>query len=86
MRLTKSTTILLNVVLVLMALLLLKSLITLPNELYANNSVEYSVKINPYKDWVSVSTSLTKFFNEQAKEGWKYHSDTGDGIFYIFER
>ena len=86
MRLTKSTTILLNVVLVLLALLLIKSLITLPKNLYANNSFEYSVttlSIGP-SSRDEQNQAFSDLLNNKAKEGWKFHSVVGDHA--IFER
>jgi hypothetical protein len=86
MKLSKSTTILLNAVLMLLIVILLKSLITIPKDLYAQNNFKY--KIIYYEDEISLTAMregavtweerLTKFeapINQLAEKGWRFHSD-----------
>ncbi len=86
MKLNKSTTILLNAVLILLVFILMKSLIAIPKDLYAEGSHKY--KVIYYEDEISLAAMkegavtweerLTKFetpINQVAEKGWKFHSD-----------
>ncbi len=86
MKLSKSTTILLNLVLILAIAFLVKSLVYFPKSLYAQSSnVEYSLESLQLQPGESVGAgSISGLLNKKAKEGWKYHSVVGSN--YIFER
>ena len=86
MKLSKSSTILLNLVLILAMALLVKSLLNFPKSLYAQSSnVEYSVESLQSQPGASVEAgSISSLLNAKAKDGWKYHSVVGSH--YIFER
>jgi hypothetical protein len=86
MKLSRSTTILLNVALILAIGFLVKSLISFPKSLYAQMSnAEYSVESLNLRPGESADTgSISSLLNAKAKEGWKYHSVVGGN--YIFER
>jgi ABC-type uncharacterized transport system permease subunit len=86
MKLNRSTTILLNVALILAIAFLVKSLISSPKSLYAQSSnVEYSVESLHLQPGESVvAGSISSLLNAKAKDGWKYHSVVGSN--YIFER
>ena len=86
MKLGKSTTILLNAVLILLVAILLKSLITIPKNLYAQSNITY--KIIYYEDeiglaamkegtvsWEKRHTRFEEPLNKLAEEGWRFHSD-----------
>ena len=89
MKLDKFTKILLNVVFILLIALLVKSLATVPKDLYAKDNVEYEVEAFD----VSIS-ELGKGLNEMAKKGWRLHSaqafhympDREDFFVVIYER
>lgn len=68
MKPSKSTTILLNIVLILVIALLIKSLIIIPKEIYAQKTPQYSaIKGLNYMD----GDKLTEACNYYAKKGWK---------------
>ena len=86
MKLSKSTTILLNAVLFLLIVILLKSLITIPKDLYAQDSYKY--KVIYYEDeiglaamkegavsWEERHTRFEEPINKLAEQGWRFHSD-----------
>ena len=86
MKLSKSTRILVNVVLILIIAILIKSLVTVPRILQANPVPEYLAV--PFRTDVFMPTaqtgSLTYFLNFKAREGWQLHSVLDNRI--IFER
>jgi len=67
MHLSKSTTVLVNVVLVLVIAILVKSLIAVPNNVSAAASKEYSVVGYP-----STGQNVEQMLNVKAKEGWDF--------------
>jgi len=71
MNLHRSTTILLNVALILVIVLLLKSLIVAPRDVHAQNIPEYSGVDN--LNFMG-ALEFAKGCNKLAKEGWKLHS------------
>jgi len=72
MKLNKSTTVLLNVVLILLVAILFKNLLSFPKSLHAQDSVRYQVFF-----YHSVVNPLT-LLNDMAKQGWHYHSWIGE--------
>lgn len=86
MKWSKSTRILVNVVLILVIAILIKSLVTAPRILRASPIPEYLAV--PYRTDIFVPTaqtgSLTNFLNVKAREGWRLHSVLDNRI--IFER
>ncbi len=83
MKLAKSTTVLLNVVLVLLALLLVKWLIALPKNSYGQGEPAYHVTTLS-GDHTDEAEQLSKLLNSRAEAGWSYRSNVGD--YLIFER
>ena len=86
MKLSKSTTILLNAVLILVIVFLLKSITAVPKNLYAQSNTKY--KIIYYEDeiglaamkegtvsWEKRHTRFEEPLNKLAEEGWRFHSD-----------
>lgn len=86
MKFSKSTTILLNAVFILLIVILLKSLITIPKDLYAQGNYKY--KVIYYEDeiglaamkegtvsWEKRHTRFEAPINQLAEEGWRFHSD-----------
>ena len=69
MKFDKSTKILLNLVLILVIALLVKSLIVVPNDAYARENVEYKVLRAP-----RTHAELQPLINAHVKSGWKLHS------------
>ena len=85
MKLNKSTIILFNLILILMIALLLKSLITIPIELYAKGKVEYKITDTPTGVYVEDKrVNLQKSLNKMAEDGWEFVSECTWGI--IFKR
>jgi hypothetical protein len=81
MKLNKFTKLLLNLVLILLIALLLKSLITVPKNAYANETKEYlGIDNINFMGAREFADQCNKF----AKEGWKLHSFTDRKA--IFER
>jgi len=96
MKLTKSTTILLNVVLVLIIALLVKFVIVSPKNVYAQGS-SFSYKfayVGPTQEEIQQTgrptaspEQLEQKINAIAQEGWKLHSISLVGSYIaIFER
>jgi Domain of unknown function (DUF4177) len=84
MKFNKSTTVLLNVVLILLVVILVKTLLSAPKPLYGGAAVQYkTVVCVPSEDQVDV-------LNEMAKQGWRYHSQIAYGgnhsCFLVFEK
>ena len=84
MKLNKSTTILVNVLLILIIAVLIKSLVITPRSLQASSVPEYLAI--PFQnlalsDWAQTG-SLTNFLNIKAKEGWRLHSVFYNGIIF----
>jgi hypothetical protein len=69
MKFDKSTKILLNLVLILVIALLVKSLIVVPNDAYARENVEYKILRTP-----TTHAELQPLINAHVKSGWKLHS------------
>jgi hypothetical protein len=67
MKLSKSTTILINVALVLLIAILVKSLIAVPRNASAAPNKDYSVVAYP-----STGQNVEQMLNEKAKEGWNF--------------
>jgi hypothetical protein len=67
MKLSKSTTILINVALVLLIAILVKSLIAIPKNVSAAANKEYSVVGYP-----STGQNVEQMLNEKANEGWNF--------------
>jgi ABC-type uncharacterized transport system substrate-binding protein len=67
MKLSRSTTILVNVALVLVIGILAKSLMAVPNNASAAANKEYSVVGYP-----STGQNVEQMLNEKAKEGWEF--------------
>ncbi len=67
MKLSKSTTILLNVALVLLIAFLVKSLIAIPQNVSAAQNREYSVVAYP-----STGQNVEQMLNEKARQGWNF--------------
>jgi hypothetical protein len=94
MKLSKSTTVLINVALVLLIALLVKSFVTAPPNVNAATNKEYSVQLvskSPIKARGSMAfaESLSSTLKSQAKQGWKFlfAFDDAYGYFHlIFER
>jgi serine protease inhibitor ecotin len=84
MKLSRSTAILVNIVLVLLAALLVKGLVTAPASAGAAQSREY--KVVPYP---STGQNVEQMLNAQAQEGWRFvFAHEFDRLRYslIFER
>jgi len=81
---SKSTTILLDLVLLLVMILLVKSLIAMPRNLYAKAPVEYKVvDLKP----VNNLPDLQKLLDDMSNQGWKLHSTNFWKLSWaIFER
>jgi hypothetical protein len=83
MKLNKSTTILINLVLVLIIIFLAKSLIGFPKNAYTASPVEYKVV---HTNLVQVETMLT----DLANKGWRFVTwgiwTPGPNISLVFER
>jgi hypothetical protein len=86
----KSTRLLVNLALILLVLILLKSLLSFPRSLYAAQDVEYKVVKYNKTEYVWNEEGLSRFLNANAKQGWRYHSmhwgEASGQIFGIFER
>ena len=86
----KSTRLLLNLVLILLVLILMKSLLSLPRHLYAAQDAEYKVVKYSKNEFVWNEEGLSRFLNVNTKQGWRYHSmhwgEASGQIFGIFER
>jgi hypothetical protein len=67
MKLSKTTTFLINVALVLVIAILVKSLIAVPNSVNAATNKEYSVVGYP-----STGQNVEQMLNEKALEGWSF--------------
>jgi hypothetical protein len=67
MKLSRSTTILVNVALVLLAALLIKGLVAVPASAGEAQSREY--KVMPYP---STGQNVEQMLNAQAQEGWRF--------------
>ena len=67
MKLSRSTTVLINVVLILLVALLAKSLVAVPKNAGAAQSREY--KVVPYP---STGQNVEQMLNAQAQEGWRF--------------
>lgn len=67
MKLSRSTTVLVNVVLVLIAALLVKGLVTAPASAGAAQAREYKVLAYP-----STGQNVEQMLNAQAQEGWRF--------------
>jgi hypothetical protein len=67
MKLSKSTTVLINVALILLVALLAKSLVAVPKNVGAAQSREY--KVVPYP---STGQNVEQMLNAQAQEGWRF--------------
>jgi hypothetical protein len=67
MKLSRSTTVLVNVVLFLLAALLIKGLVTAPASAGAAQSREY--KVMPYP---STGQNVEQMLNAQARDGWQF--------------
>jgi len=86
MKLNKTTKILVNVLLVLVIAILVKSLVTASQNLQASSVPEYlaidfqNLGLSNFAQ----TGSFTNFLNAKAKEGWMLHSVFYSGI--IFER
>ncbi len=90
MKLDRSTRILLNLVLVLVAAVLVKAFISIPFNLYAAENPEYKVIKYNKTEFNWNAEGLSRFLNANAKSGWKYHSmhwgEASGQIYGIFER
>ena len=99
MKVDKSTKFLINLILVLLVVFLLKSITTVPKNLYAQGNYQY--KIIYYEDEVSLAAMkegalswekrLSRYeapLNKLAEEGWRYHSDIkiSNYTLLVFER
>jgi hypothetical protein len=67
MKLSRSTTVLINVVLILVAALLVRMLATAPASAGAAQSREYKVMAYP-----STGQNVEQMLNAQAQEGWRF--------------
>jgi len=67
MKLSRSTTILVNIVLVLLVALLVKGLVTAPASAGVAQSREY--RVMPYP---STGQNVEQMLNAQAQEGWRF--------------
>lgn len=67
MKLSKSTTILINVALVLLIAILVKSLVAIPQNVGAAQNKEYSVVAYP-----STGQNVEQMLNEKAQQGWNF--------------
>ena len=99
MKFDKPTKILINLVLILMTAFLIKSIIAVPKNLYAQANYEY--KIIWYEDevgmamqkegavsWEKRHTRFEEPLRRLAEEGWRFHSDIKVSGFtlLVFER
>jgi biopolymer transport protein ExbD len=91
MKLSKSTTILINVALVLLIAILAKSFISAPQKV---NAAQQNANAEPKKEYFIKSTDpdkgTQKVLSEQAQQGWKfvyalYRNDAAD-VILIMER
>jgi len=82
MKLKKSTTILFNIVLILVVVLLVKSLIAVPKNVYAKSAIEYKVHRLESRGGNSLYNTLSTY----AKEGWTLHSVVFNDTTLIFFR
>ena len=82
MKLSKSTTIFLNIMLILVIALLIKSVISVPKNLYAKGMYKYKVTIDG-----DSRSEIEENINKMAKEGWRLHSTYHVALGYLlFER
>jgi hypothetical protein len=85
MKLNKSTTVLLNVVLILVVAILVKNLFSIPKPLYGGNAVQYRTV-----EFDDIYANPSAMLNEAAKQGWRFVGWTGGGGRYtgylIFEK
>lgn len=85
MKLNKTTRILVNVLLILVIAILIKSLVAAPRILRASPVPEYLAV--PYRTDIFVPTaqtgSLTNFLNVKAREGWLLHSVLDNRIIFM---
>lgn len=83
MKLNKSTTILLNAVLLLVMAFLLKAIVSTPPQLHAAANAEYLVVQDTARN---DSAELQKILNGYASQGWKFHSEPYGHSQIIFMR
>ena len=67
MKLSKSTTILINIVLIMLVAFLVKAVLTAPGQAGAAQGREY--KVVPYP---STGQNVEQMLNDQAREGWRF--------------
>lgn len=67
MKLSRSTTVLINVILILIGALLVRMLVTAPASAGAAQSREYKVMAYP-----STGQNVEQMLNAQAQEGWRF--------------
>ncbi|MFQ6070018.1 MAG: hypothetical protein ACE5LC_05765 [Candidatus Aminicenantales bacterium] len=85
MNLNKSTRILINVALVLLIALLLKSLISVPRSAVARSGSQY--KVVDIADFGETNAkTLTQYINQLSEHGWRLHSLVPWIEVVIFER
>ena len=90
MKVNKPTTILLNVILILLVALLIKTLIAFPKSAYGQKGPsEYMIQ---YKSGYGIpgeereeAKAAQDFMNMMAKKGWRYHSEFSER-WIVFER
>jgi len=85
MKFNKSTTILLNIMLILIIAFLVRSLFAVPKDAHASDNLEYKViDLKPLSE-VLTQEAVAELLNKQVKDGgWKFHSQTSYGL--VFER
>ena len=85
MKLDKFTRVCINIVLILLIALLVKSLVTVPRDLQAKTNMEYRVvEVTGYAR--NDAQGVTKKINDYVNKGWKFHSCDGSDNFVIFEQ
>jgi Domain of unknown function (DUF4177) len=67
MKLSKTTTVLVNIALILLVALLVKALLTAPGHIGAAQSRDY--KVVPYP---STGQNVEQMLNDQAHDGWRF--------------
>ena len=85
MKFDKFTKVLINLVLILLIALLLKSLIIAPKDVYAKSNLEYKlVSWTGRSDDEKEGREHEALINQFAKQGWRLFESSG--AHYIFER
>ena len=88
MKLDRFTRVCINIVLILLIALLVKSLVIVPKDVYAKGKIEYkaihAVAVRRELAVTDKAVALEKLLNQYSEQGWKFR--WFDGNLMIFER